>query len=109
MTAAARHSRLDAMEPTPANPTVWPSLACRDAKAMIEFLVDALGFELVHVYEDAGLVVLAQMRWGTCGGLMLRDSYPPDVGSLSAEARKLRDASPTGPVTIYLVCDEDEI
>ena len=33
------------------NANVWPNLAYKDAKAAIQFLVEALGFEAAAVYE----------------------------------------------------------
>jgi hypothetical protein len=34
------------------NPAVWPCLSCRDARALIELLVEGFGFELSYMRED---------------------------------------------------------
>ncbi len=60
---------------------VWPNLAYKDAKAAIQFLVDALGFEAVAVYErdPEGSVAHAELRWPGGGGVMIHTTgaYPP--------------------------------
>ena len=69
---------------------VWPTLRYRDARAAIGFLVDAFGFEETAVYGEAELVVHAELRWPTGGGVMLGsvredsaiDGLPPGVGSV---------------------------
>lgn len=81
-------------------PTVWPVLRCRDAKGLIKFLTDAFGFEEALVVEDSGLVHHAELRWPAGGGLMLGDSRPSND--------ELHAQLPTGPVSIYVVCDEPE-
>ena len=57
-------------------PTVWPTLRARDARGLIRFLVDALGFEEVVTYGDqpdgsGDVVVHAQLAWPAGGGVML--------------------------------------
>lgn len=81
-------------------PTVWPVLRCRDAKGLIKFLTDAFGFEEALVVEDSGLVHHAELRWPAGGGLMLGDNRPSND--------ELHAQLPTGPVSIYVVCDEPE-
>jgi len=70
-----------AQAPAPA-PQVWPTLRARDARALIDFLVTAFGFEEVVAYPDgAGGIAHAQLAWPPGGGLMLgsvRDD-PDDV------------------------------
>jgi uncharacterized glyoxalase superfamily protein PhnB len=75
------------------NENVWPNLAYRDAKAAIQFLVDALGFEAVAVYErDAkGGVAHAELRWPGGGGVMLHTAgayphYSVHVGTSEPDA-----------------------
>jgi uncharacterized glyoxalase superfamily protein PhnB len=64
---------------TPA-PQVWPTLRARDARALIRFLVDALGFEETVVYGDGDRVDHAQLAWPEGGGIMLGSARSPDVG-----------------------------
>ena len=57
-------------------PTVWPALRARDARRLIRFLVDALGFEETVVYGDqpdgsGDTVVHAELAWPLGGGIML--------------------------------------
>jgi uncharacterized glyoxalase superfamily protein PhnB len=57
-------------------PTVWPTLRARDARGLIRFLVDALGFEEVATYGDqpdgsGDVVVYAELAWPLGGGVML--------------------------------------
>ena len=65
---------------TPANapaPTVWPTLQARDAHALIDFLVEALGFAKTAVYAEGDQVLHAQLDWPEGGGIML-GSYKPE-------------------------------
>jgi uncharacterized glyoxalase superfamily protein PhnB len=55
---------------TPA-PQVWPTLRARDARALIRFLVDVVGFEETAVYGDGDVVHHAQLSWPLGGGVML--------------------------------------
>jgi uncharacterized glyoxalase superfamily protein PhnB len=57
-------------------PQVWPTLRARDARGLIRFLVDALGFEEVVAWGDqpdgsGDVVVHAQLAWPEGGGIML--------------------------------------
>jgi uncharacterized glyoxalase superfamily protein PhnB len=78
------------------NPTCWPTLACHDAPAFIEFLV-TLGFERTAVYETDGFVDHAQLSWPEGGGVML-GSYSPD---------KVWSIKP-GTAGIYVVTDDPD-
>jgi uncharacterized glyoxalase superfamily protein PhnB len=62
---------------TPA-PTVWPTLQARDARALIRFYVDVLGFLETAVYGDGDQVAHAQLDWPDGGGIML-GSHKPDA------------------------------
>jgi uncharacterized glyoxalase superfamily protein PhnB len=74
-------------------PTVWPALRARDARSLIRFLVDALGFEETVVYGDqpdgsGDVVVHAELAWPEGGGIMLGsardvpdDPWPVPPGS----------------------------
>ena len=67
---------------------VWPSLRARDARALIQFLVDAFGFEETVVYEDGDVVHHAQLSWPEGGGIMLGsaggDGSATDPGAFGA-------------------------
>ena len=58
--------------------SVYPSLRYRDARAAIDFLQRAFGFEPLHVYDDGnGGVAHAEMRAGN-GIIMFGDSTGSD-------------------------------
>lgn len=63
------------MTETP-EPTVWPTLQARDAHALIDFLVDVVGFEKTAVYEDGDQVAHAQLDWPEGGGIMMGSHKP---------------------------------
>jgi len=69
-------------------PQVWPALRCRDARAMIRFLVEAFGFEEVAVYGSGDRVDHAQLAWPEGGGVMLGserdDDWPQRPGTFTA-------------------------
>ena len=56
------------------SPMLWQTLAYRDARAALRFLVDGLGFTEQAVYADPGdpsVVAHAELRWPPGGGVML--------------------------------------
>ncbi|SHN47051.1 VOC family protein [Cryptosporangium aurantiacum] len=57
--------------PTDPPPMVWPTLSARDARAIIDFLVAAFGFQEVVAYEDGGVIQHAELAWPEGGGVML--------------------------------------
>jgi uncharacterized glyoxalase superfamily protein PhnB len=57
-------------------PTVWPTLRARDARALIDFLVEAFGFVETVAYEEGGVVHHAQLDWPEGGGIMLGAERP---------------------------------
>ena len=57
--------------------TVWPTLQARNAPALIDFLVDTIGFVKTAVYADGDVVAHAQLDWPEGGGIML-GSYRPE-------------------------------
>jgi uncharacterized glyoxalase superfamily protein PhnB len=70
-------------------PQVWHTLRARDARALIRFLVDVVGFEETVVYGEGDVVQHAQLSWPPGGGVMLgsvRDTpddpwpVPPGTG-----------------------------
>ncbi len=75
-------------------PTVWPSLQARDAHALIEFLVDVVGFEKTAVYEDGDTIAHAQLDWPEGGGIMMGSHKPGGAWS-----------RPPGTFGAYVVTD----
>jgi uncharacterized glyoxalase superfamily protein PhnB len=59
------------MNSTENAPTVWHTFRARDARALIDFLVEAFGFVENVVYEDDGVIMHAQLDWPEGGGIML--------------------------------------
>jgi uncharacterized glyoxalase superfamily protein PhnB len=78
---------------TPA-PQVWPTLRARDARALIRFLVDVVGFDETAVYGEGDVVHHAQLSWPLGGGIML--------GSERDDAWALR----AGTFGAYVVADD---
>jgi uncharacterized glyoxalase superfamily protein PhnB len=64
------------MNDTPPAPTVWHTLRAREARALIDFLVEAFGFVENVAYEEDGIVAHAQLDWPEGGGIMLGDDRP---------------------------------
>ena len=83
------------------SPTVWPSIRCRDTRALIDFLVAAFGFEEHFSVpgEDGKGIIHAQIRWPDGAGVMLGDAEVGDAFHL---------ALPFGPVSIYVVTDQPD-
>jgi uncharacterized glyoxalase superfamily protein PhnB len=72
-------------------PQVWPTLRATDARALIRFLVDVVGFEETVVYGDGDVVHHAQLSWLPGGGIMLGsvrggddDQWPLQPGTFGA-------------------------
>ncbi|PZS20776.1 MAG: glyoxalase [Pseudonocardiales bacterium] len=70
---------------------VWPTLRARDARALIRFLVDVVGFEETSVVGAGDVVHHAQLSWPLGGGIMLGsaresdgDRWPLRPGSFGA-------------------------
>lgn len=60
-----------AAPPLPPPPQVWPTLRARDARGLIRFLVDVVGFREVVAYGNEDVVDHAQLAWPAGGGIML--------------------------------------
>ena len=77
----------DNIDKTPA-PQVWPTLRARDARALIRFLVDVVGFEETAVYGDGDTVQHAELAWPPGGGIMLGsirdDRWALEAGTFGA-------------------------
>jgi uncharacterized glyoxalase superfamily protein PhnB len=92
-------------EPSPTGPApspqVWPSLRAADARALIRFLVDVVGFEETVVYGEGDRVDHAQLSWPPGGGVMLGSARPAD---------DVDDHFPIRPGTFgaYVVTDDVE-
>jgi uncharacterized glyoxalase superfamily protein PhnB len=73
------------MTDTAPPPQVWPSLRAKDARALIRFLVDVVGFEETAVYGEGERVEHAQLSWPLGGGVMLGSvrEGPDDTWNLS--------------------------
>jgi uncharacterized glyoxalase superfamily protein PhnB len=83
-------------------PTVWPTLRANDARALIRFLVDVVGFEETAVYgeggDEGGVVHHAELSWPLGGGIML--------GSVRDDATD--GPTPAGQCSAYIVVDEPD-
>jgi uncharacterized glyoxalase superfamily protein PhnB len=73
------------------SPQVWPALRAHDARALIRFLVDVVGFEETVVYGEGDQVDHAQLSWPPGGGVMLGsvrdvtdDPFPMQPGAFGA-------------------------
>ncbi len=89
---------MDGMANDGVPPMVWPTVRARDARALIAFLVDVLGFEEVVVYGDGDGVDHAELAWPLGGGLMLGSERPGD------EERVARP----GTLSVYVACDDPD-
>lgn len=91
-------SSLGYMNDTAPPPQVWPTLRAHDARALIRFLVDVVGFEETAVYGEGDLVQHAQLSWPPGGGVMLG----------SARGGEAENASATRPGSFgaYVVADD---
>jgi uncharacterized glyoxalase superfamily protein PhnB len=83
---------------TPA-PQVWPTLRARDARGLIRFLVDVVGFEETVVYADGDVVHHAQLSWPEGGGVML--------GSVREDPGDKWSLTP-GSFGAYVVCRDTD-
>jgi uncharacterized glyoxalase superfamily protein PhnB len=83
-------------------PTVWPALTYKDAEAALRFLKEAFGFEGTLVVRgeegDGRAIHHAEMKWPLGGGIMFGSPRP--VGD--------DDPFPSGPVSLYVVCDDPD-
>ncbi|HZA76140.1 MAG TPA: VOC family protein [Acidimicrobiales bacterium] len=90
------------MTTTTNHPTVWPVLTYRDARAAIDFLSKAFGFEERAAYpreDDPSIIVHAEMRWPLGGGIMF--------GSAGKDDSPFGQRVP-GNDSVYVVCDDPD-
>ena len=80
---------------------VWPTTRCKNTRALIDFLVEAFGFEEHFTVPGEGGkgIIHAQIRWPGGGGVMLGDDEVGDADHL---------ALPSGPISVYVVTDEPD-
>jgi uncharacterized glyoxalase superfamily protein PhnB len=78
-------------------PQVWPTLRARDARALIRFLVDVVGFEETAVYGEGDVVHHAELAWPPGGGVMLGSARDDDTG-----------VTAPGQFSAYVVVDEPD-
>jgi uncharacterized glyoxalase superfamily protein PhnB len=82
-------------------PTVWPTLRCKDAEAVLRFLRDAFGFEETLVVRgeegDTRAIHHAEMKWPLGGGVMFGSGTGDD-----------HDPFPESPISVYVVCDDPD-
>jgi uncharacterized glyoxalase superfamily protein PhnB len=78
-------------------PQVWPTLRARDARALIRFLVDVVGFEETAVYGEGEVVHHAELAWPPGGGVMLGSARENDSG-----------VTEPGRFSAYVVVDEPD-
>jgi uncharacterized glyoxalase superfamily protein PhnB len=87
---------------TTAHAAVWPILSYRDARAALEFLSKAFGFEERACYvrdDDSSVVEHAEMRWPLGGGVMLGTAGKDD----GPFGRRM-----PGNDSVYIVCDDPD-
>lgn len=89
---------------TPPPPQVWPTLRATDARALIRFLVDVVGFEETVVYADGDTVHHAQLSWPLGGGIMLGSARDDTGGSGTGDRWPLRP----GTFGAYVVVDDPD-
>ena len=79
-------------------PNVWPSLRANDARGLIRFLTEALGFEATAVYGDGDTVHHAELAWPPGGGVMLGSTRPDSPVAVTMP----------GHFSAYVVTDEPD-
>jgi uncharacterized glyoxalase superfamily protein PhnB len=84
------------------DPTVWPILAYRDARAAVTFLTEAFGFHPGALYardDDPEVIEHAEMRWPLGGGIMF--------GSAGKDESPFGRRTP-GNDSVYVVCEDPD-
>ncbi|MCP2336912.1 VOC family protein [Actinomadura rupiterrae] len=76
---------------------VWPCFSYPDARAAIDFLVEAFGLVERAAYTDDRKIVHAQLDWPAGGGVMIGTSDPANECS-----------QPVGGGSVYFVTGEPD-
>lgn len=88
------------MSTNPPAPTCWPTLRYDDAKAALDFLKTAFGFEEALVVPGAeNIIEHAELRWPEGGGVMLGSTKYTE--GVHAEL-------PSGSASVYVVTDRPD-
>ena len=90
------------MTNTTIHAAVWPVLSYRDARAALEFLAKAFGFEERACYareDDPSIVEHAEMRWPLGGGIMF--------GTAGKDDGPFGQRTP-GNDSVYVVCEDPD-
>ena len=92
--------------PTTTKPTIYPTMRYRDAKAMIDWLERAFGFERHVVYEgEDGTIAHAELKFGT--GIIMAGSAKDDLfGKL---VKPVKDVGGTTQSVYIAVPDADAV
>jgi uncharacterized glyoxalase superfamily protein PhnB len=84
------------MNPDASTTYVWPTLKAQNARALIDFYVEAFGFTISALYGEGERVDHCEMRWPLGGGIMLGDESD-DEG-----------ATTPGSFGVYVVTDSPD-
>ena len=83
------------------HPGLFPTIRCRDTKALIDFLVKAFGFIEHFVVPEGNGIIHAELRWPGGGGVMLGDAV---TGNDDHDSLVL----PVGPTSVFAVTDDPD-
>lgn len=78
---------------------VWPSLVARNARALVDFYVEAFGFTISALYGEGDRVDHCEIRWPLGGGVMLGDESAEDAEAWTPRA---------GTFGVYVVTDNPD-
>jgi uncharacterized glyoxalase superfamily protein PhnB len=87
------------MATDPPTTYVWPSLAARDARALVDFYVEAFGFTISALYGEGDRVDHCEILWPLGGGIMLGDEKGGDGDERTLKA---------GTFGVYVVTDSPD-
>ena len=83
------------------HPGLFPTIRCRDTKALIDFLIEAFGFIEHFVVPEGKGIIHAEIRWPGGGGVMLGDVV---TGNDDHDSLGL----PVGPTSVFAVTDDPD-
>ena len=87
------------MSSDPSTTYVWPSLAARNARALIDFYVEAFGFTISALYGEEDHVDHCEILWPLGGGIMLGDE----------KTDRVEWALQPGTFGVYVVTDNPDV